>query len=68
MKEARFAKDLETKEKRLANIVERVKTLGEEKAAALKKLRTVEAERDQLIQINAGLQAEKESLMVDVSV
>ena len=68
MKEARFTKDLETKEKRISNIVERVKTLEQEKAAALKQLRNVEAERTRLLQINDKLQAEKESLMVDVSV
>ena len=68
MKEARFTKDLETKERRISNIVERVKTLEQEKAAALKQLRNVEAERTRLLQINDKLQAEKESLMVDVSV
>ena len=75
MKEARFSKELESKDKRIANILERVKALEQDKAAAVKeaavareKLRTIEAERAELVKINEALQAERESLMVDVSV
>ena len=72
MKEARFSKDLEMKDKRIANILERVKTLEQDKVQAAvvarEKLRSLEAERDKLLQINDKLQLEKESLMVEVSV
>ena len=75
MKEARFTRDLEMKDKRISMLMERTKTLQEDKSAALKetavtreKLRQMEAERDRLVEITETLQAEKESLMVDVSV
>ena len=75
MKEARFNKDLEMKEKRIANMAERVKTLEEDKTAALKEaavareeVRSVEAERAELLSRNEKLQAENEILMVNVSV
>ena len=59
MKEARFSKDLEMKDKRIANILERVKTLEQDKVQAAvvarEKLRSLEAERDKLLQINDKL-------------
>merc|ERR1711953_1261136 len=46
MKEARFSKDLEMKDKRIANILERVKTLEQDKVQAAvvarEKLRSLE--------------------------
>ena len=74
-KEERFNKDLGTKDRRIASMLERTKTLEQEKAAALREaalarnnLRALEEERIQLISINNKLQEEKESLMLDVSV
>ena len=75
MEEARFKKDLEMKEKRFAKMAERVKTLEQDKTAALKEaavareeVRTVEAEREELLNRNEKLEAENESLMVNISV
>ena len=75
MKEARFKKDLEMKEKKIANMAEKVKTLEQGKTAALREaavareeVRRVEAEREELLNRNEKLQAENESLMVNISV